>query len=268
MYGSLFDKPFLQQMLFSIKPGMGLFNDAGGGTGGGGAGAGAAAGAAGAGAGAAAGAAGAAGVDANAALLAEIKAMRAEITELKGKGAAGAGAGNDPSIAERVEAERKVREKNKLETDKIERDISYNMGILKFAEDHKSHLAENIGEIITAADKQKFDNHAEKASTLRTEIIDAFFKVQSNLDILTPAQKRNLADFQKLTKDGKRQESEKVYESVFEPALEMVKRVKKAEELNLAARGFATAQGGPLAAYKAKLYEAAKRVIINKRKAG
>ncbi len=258
MYGSLFDKPFLQTLRMSLKPGLQLFEGEGTGTGGGGTGTPPPAGT-----GTPPPATG--GGDSNAALLAELKAMRAEITELKGKKEEKA----DPSLAERVEAERKSREKNKLETDKIERDISFNMGIAKFVDEHKSHLSDNIAEIIKVADNQKFDNHAEKSSTLRSEIIDAFFKVQANLDILTPAQKRNLADFQKLTKDGKRQESEKVYESVFEPALEMVKRVKKAEELNLAARGFATAQGGPLAAYKAKLYEAAQRVIINrKQKAG
>ncbi len=267
MFGSLYDMPYLQQLRWSLKPGLGLFEgDKGAGGGGGGTGAG--------GTGAGAGAGGTGTGDANSAILAELKAMREENkamkTEIEGlkKGGSGAGGGgpDDKSLTERVEAERKLREKNKQETDKIERDISYNLGVRKFVEDHKAHLSENILDLMTEADKQKFENHAEKASTLRTEIIESFFKVQANVDILTPAQKRNLADFQKLTKDGKRQESEKVYESVFEPALEMVKRVKKAEELNLAARGFATAQGGPLAVYEQKLYEAAQRNIFNKQK--
>ena len=204
--------------------------------------------------------------DANAALLAEIKAMKDEIATLK-KGAPTPPPA-DPSLADKALKEREAKDKETANGVRIERDIAYNMGLKKFVEDHKPYLSEDINGILAQAEKVKYDSAGQKASELRAEIVDAFFKVQSNVDILTAAQKRNLADFQKLTKDGKRQESEKVYESVFEPALEMVKRVKKAEELNLAARGFATAQGGPLAAYKQKLLEAAKRVIINKKKAG
>lgn len=199
-----------------------------------------------------------------AAAQAQIKEMQAAIAKLT----PAAPPADDKTLAQKAEAERLAREKGQTDTQKIERDISYNLGVKKFVEDHKAFLSEDVAGILTQAEKEKYDSAGQKAAELRTEIIEAFFKVQSNLDILTAAQKRNLADFQKLTKDGKRQDSEKVYESVFEPALEMVKRVKKAEELNLAARGYATATGGPLGAYKQKLLEAAKRVIINKRKAG
>lgn len=279
MFGSLYDKPFMQQMLMSMKPGLQLFND-GGGSGGGGGGTGSGQGT---GNGGGQGSGTGQGGDANAALLAEIKAMRAEITELKKGGASGGqgggqgsgtgqgggqggGTNDDPSLADRARKEREAKEKGHADAAKIERDISYNLGVKKFVDDHKAFLSEDVQGILAQAEKEKYDTAGQKAAELRTEIIEAFFKVQANSDILTSAQKRILADFQKLTKDGKRQDSEKVYESVFEPALEMVKRVKKAEELNLAARGYATATGGPLGAYKQKLFEAAKRVIINKNK--
>lgn len=282
MFGSLYDKPFLQQMLSEMRSGSGLMmsegdKGAGGGGGGGtGTGQGTGQGTGGTGTGQGTGQGG----DANAALLAEIKAMRAEITELKKGGAGsggqgsgggqgggqGGGMGDDPSLADKARKEREAREKGQADAAKIERDISYNLGVKKFVEDHKAFLSEDVQGILAQAEKEKYDTAGQKAAELRTEIIEAFFKVQANSDILTSAQKRILADFQKLTKDGKRQDSEKVYESVFEPALEMVKRVKKAEELNLAARGYATAAGGPLGAYKQKLFEAAQRVIINKNK--
>lgn len=194
------------------------------------------------------------------AALAQIKEMQAAIAKLTPAAPAA-----DKTLAEKAEAERLAREKGSADHAKIERDISYNLGVKKFVEDHKAFLSEDVQGILAQAEKEKYDTAGQKAAELRTEIIEAFFKVQANSDILTAAQKRILADFGKLTKDGKRQDSEKVYESVFEPALEMVKRVKKAEELNLAARGYATASGGPLGAYKQKLFEAAKRVIINKR---
>ncbi len=210
--------------------------------------------------------------DANATALAaaqaQIKEMQAAIAKLTPPATTTTTTTTDKTLAEKVEAERIAREKGQSDVAKIERDISYNLGVSKFVDDHKAYLSEDIKAILLAAEKEKYDSAGQKAAELRTEIIDAFFKVQANSDILTAAQKRILADFGKLTKDGKRQDSEKVYESVFEPALEMVKRVKKAEELNLAARGYATATGGPLGAYKQKLLEAAKRVIINKRKAG
>lgn len=258
MYGQLFDKPFMQAMLQDMKPGLKLFND--GGTGGGGGG----------GTGTPPPGTGTPPPDATATALAaaqaQIKEMQAAIAKLT------PGTGTPPpadkTLAEKAEAERLAREKNQTDVSKIERDLTYNLGVKKFVEDHKAFLSEDVQGILAQAEKEKYDSAGQKAAELRTEIIEAFFKVQANSDILTAAQKRILADFGKLTKDGKRQDSEKVYESVFEPALEMVKRVKKAEELNLAARGYATATGGPLGAYKQKLLEAAKRVIINKRKAG
>lgn len=207
--------------------------------------------------------------DPAAAMLAEMTAMKAEIAALKAAKTPEPLKTPDPSLADKVEADRLAKEKLTESSAAIERNVAFNFGVKRFVEDHKAFLPENVVAIIDLAEKEKYDSVGQKAAELRVEIMEAFFKVQSNVDTLTGAQKRNLADFQKLTKDGKRQESEKVYESVFEPALEMVKRVKKAEELNLAARGYATTAAGPLGAYKQKLLEAAKRVIINKvKKAG
>ncbi len=48
--------------------------------------------------------------------------------------------------------------------------------------------------------------------------------------MLTENQKKSLADFLKLTKNGKEETSHTIYENVFEPGFEMLKQVKKTED--------------------------------------
>ena len=49
---------------------------------------------------------------------------------------------------------------------------------------------------------------------------------------MTPGLKSNLEEYLKLTKNGKQEKAQAIYETIFEPAFEMLRRVKKAEALS------------------------------------
>jgi poly-gamma-glutamate capsule biosynthesis protein CapA/YwtB (metallophosphatase superfamily) len=80
-------------------------------------------------------------------------------------------------------------------------------------------------------------------------VIQEFFKLQSNLELLTPGLKNQLEDYLKLTKTGKQEKAQQMFDAVFEPALEMLKRTKRAEALS---RGHGLGGSGD-DAYKEKI---------------
>jgi NADH:ubiquinone oxidoreductase subunit F (NADH-binding) len=93
---------------------------------------------------------------------------------------------------------------------------------------------------LSSAEKEKFDSAIDKANAVKRGVIESFFAVQSNLDLLTSGQKAQVEDYLKLTKNGKEQKAASIFENVFEPTLESLRRVKKAEEVGRANNGYAT----------------------------
>jgi hypothetical protein len=125
-------------------------------------------------------------------------------------------------------------------------------------------MPNEIQEILTAAEKEKYDSATEKASAIKRAFIESFFAVQDNVDLLTTAQKATLDDYLKLTKNGKEAKAETVFENLFEPALETLKKVKKAEELGKARSGYASSskvEDG----YKARLMSGSKKTYLGEK---
>ncbi len=161
---------------------------------------------------------------------------------------------DDPGLLEKARLQKEEADKKSNDSKRLESALKFSMGADDFLKTNQSLLPKDIGEIFKLAEKENYDNAIQKASAIKSNVVQSFFKVQANLDLLTPGLKEDLDDYLKLTKDGKEENAQKIYHSVFEPAFEMLKRIKKAEVL---ARGFGN-EGDLEMAYKNKLIKGAR----------
>lgn len=129
-------------------------------------------------------------------------------------------------------------EKTKMAS--LESALKFNMAINEFVKTNEALLPAEVLGVLKAAEKEKFDTPVERSNALRSSIIQSFFAEQKNVDLLTASQKNNLDNFLGLTKIGKEQKSEFIYENIFEPTIEQMKRINKAVEVGKANQGYAT----------------------------
>lgn len=160
----------------------------------------------------------------NAALLARLDALEKKAPTNNSQ--------DDKSLADKVEAERKSKEKTTSDTQKLEKALKFTIQSGDWVKTNASLLPKNIEGIFAQAEKENFATATEKADAIKVGIVSEFFSIQSNLDFLTETQKINLEDFKKLTKNDKQERVQSIYDTVFEPTFEMLKRVKKAEQLS------------------------------------
>jgi hypothetical protein len=139
---------------------------------------------------------------------------------------------DDKTLADKVEADRKAKEKTTSDTQKLERALKFTLTSADWVKTNASLLPKNIEGIFAQAEKENYSSAMEKADAIKVGIVSEFFSIQSNLDLLTETQKINLEDFKKLTKTDKQDRVQSVYDTVFEPTFEMLKRVKKAEQIS------------------------------------
>lgn len=149
-----------------------------------------------------------------------------------GNGSGGAGGQDDPSLADKARKQREDEERKAGESKQLEAALSFNLGAKDWQKNHASLLPKTIEGIFVQAEKENYGNAIEKANAIKVGIVSEFFAQQSNLDLLTPGMKTALEDFQKLTKNTKHERVTQLWDQVFEPALEMLRRTKKAEQLN------------------------------------
>jgi hypothetical protein len=208
-----------------------LMDKAGEGGGGAGGGAGDGKGAAGDGKGDGKGSGAGAGDDV-AALRAQNKALEERLAKLE---TAGKGKGeDDPDLADKAKKDREAKEKAEAATKDIETALKFSLGARDWLKTNASILPKDIVGIFDAADKENYATAIEKNAAIKSSVVQEFFKLQANLDLLTPSQKSALEDFLKLTKTGKQEKAQLIYDQVFEPTFEMLKRIKKAEQLGQA----------------------------------
>lgn len=138
---------------------------------------------------------------------------------------------DDPSLAEKARLEAEKKEKAAAETKNMEKAVSFNLGAKAWLKENASLLPQNIAGIFEQAEKENFDTAHDKASTIKVNLVTEFFAQQSNLDLLTASQKQALAEFNKLTKNVKQERVQQIYDAIFEPTLETLRKVKKAEAL-------------------------------------
>ncbi len=184
-----------------------------------------------------------------AALKAELETLRAEKKALADK---------DLSLGDKVRNQNDLKSKADADSKSLESALTFNLTSADFLKMNESLLPKEIGDIFKVAASENYDSAIHRANATKAEIIQSFFKVQANVDLLTDSQKNTLADYLKLTKNGKEERSREIYDNLFEPALGTMKRVKKAEELNRSQSGFAGSTDVEQA-YKEKLVKMAEK---------
>jgi hypothetical protein len=165
-----------------------------------------------------------------------------------------------------TKAKKQTEEHSKASTDtkKIENALRFNLGVSDYVKNNKDLLPDDIEGILKVAEKENYDTANAKANAVKVGMISSFFSVQANVDALTSAQKVQLEDFLKLTKTGKEEKAEYIFENLFEPAIETFKKVRKAEELAKASQGYG---GGSSVetAYKERLMKQARTIHLREK---
>lgn len=159
---------------------------------------------------------------------------------------------DDPDLLEKQKHAQAQKDKQNTDAKSLESAIKFSMTAKDWAKEHEGMLPKDVHGILDAADKESYDSPVEKDRAIKSGIVQSFFQVQENLDLLTASQKSTIEDWLKLTKNGKEEKAQTIYDSVFEPTFEMLKRVEKAKQLGKAGqRGASDSEE----AYKKRLIE-------------
>lgn len=169
----------------------------------------------------------------------------------------------DKDLNEKARLAKEENEKNQAKTKELETALKFNLGVADFVKNNKDILPTEVEDILKEAEKEKYDSAFEKASAVKAGMIKSFFSVQANLDLLTTSHKSQIDDYFKLTKNGREEKAAQIFENIFEPALEMVKRVKKAEELGKTSSGHGGSKQDN--AYKEKLMNVSRKTHLGEK---
>lgn len=170
----------------------------------------------------------------------------------------------EDDLLSKAKKEKEKGEKGVSDTRKIENALKFNLGVNDYVKNHKDLLPQDVEGILKIAEKENYDTALAKANAVKVGIVTSFFAVQANVDLLTPAQKSQLEEFLKLTKNGKEDKAEHIFENIFEPAIETFKKVKKAEEVGKARNGFSTGSSVEND-YKVRLMNQAKKTHLREK---
>lgn len=137
----------------------------------------------------------------------------------------------DQELRDKAKADREAKDAEASKSKRLEAAVRFDMSSEKFLKDHSALLPSEVADIFKQASKENYSDAIEKDAAIKSGMIQSFFAVQANVDLLTAGQKTQLDDYLKLTKTGKQDKAQSTYEMIFEPAFEMLKRTKKAEAL-------------------------------------
>lgn len=139
---------------------------------------------------------------------------------------------DEKTLAEKARLAQEEKEKKSKETQDISSALKFTMSVVEWAKTNAALLPKTIDGILTQAGKEVYSNEMEKANAIKVDLVGEFFAIQANLDLLTESQKNQLAEFKKLTKTDKQERVASIFDNVFEPTFEMIKRMKKAEQVS------------------------------------
>lgn len=169
----------------------------------------------------------------------------------------------EQDLGQKAKAERDTREKSSARDRRLESALKFNLGAKDFLKQNEALLPTDAADIFTQAEKEKFEDAIEKDEAIKSGLIQSFFRVQTNVDLLTPGQKSKLDDYLRLTKTGKQEQAQTIYDMVFEPAFEMLKHQKKA-----AALGRGHSQGSDVEdGYKKRLMSGSRKHYLGEKDA-
>jgi hypothetical protein len=206
-----------------------------------------------------------------AALKAEHEKTKKELDELKAKGTKTDPPNPNPNqddkdkdLYEKFKKDQADNEKNKGNSKLVENAVKFDYGLNDFIKNHKDILPSDMENIVKAAQKENFDSMTEKSNAIKSGFIQSFFSIQANMDLLTGSHKQAVEDFLKLTKKGKEDKASDIYDNVFEPTIETIKRVKKADEIAKAKYGGLGSSSSGEIKYLDKLKSASQKAHLNK----
>jgi chemotaxis protein histidine kinase CheA len=147
---------------------------------------------------------------------------------------------DDPDLLKKARDQKEQDQQKANDLKATESALRFTMSAPDFLKTNASLLPKNAPDIFKQAEKETYNSAIDKDKAIKAGLIQSFFEVQSNVDLLTPGLKNQLEDYLKLTNTGKQDKAAQVYEAIFEPAFEMLKRVKKAEAVG---KGYGSGSG-------------------------
>lgn len=170
----------------------------------------------------------------------------------------------DEDLVDKARKAKLEADKGQAKTQELEGALKFNLGVSDFVKSNKDLLPTEVEDALKQADKEKYDSALEKAAALKSAMIKTFFSLQANLDLLTSSHKAKVEDYFKLTVKGREEKAADIFENIFEPALEMMKKVKKAEEVGKSSTGHST--GSKMEQdYKNKMMNTAKKTHLGEK---
>lgn len=143
----------------------------------------------------------------------------------------------DESLNDKVDRENREKADRESSGKKLEAALRFDLNSDKFISDHKALLPKNAPDLFAAAAKETYDSVVEKVNATKSAVIQSFFREQANLEMTTASQREAIEEYLKGSKKAKEDEADHIWRNVFEPVLEMIKRLRKAEEVNRANNG-------------------------------
>lgn len=146
-------------------------------------------------------------------------------------GGQGGGDGDKGDLADKARKEREQRDNEAKKTADLEKALKFNLGGADFMKANASLLPKSVESIFAQAEKENYGSATEKAAAIKVGIISEFFALEENMGHLTGPQKFQVEEFKKLTKTDKQDRAAQIWDSIFEPTFEMVKKIKRAQEM-------------------------------------
>jgi hypothetical protein len=165
-------------------------------------------------------------------LAAQLAALKAENEALK-SAAKPPPKPDDADLAEKARKDREAKETAASDSKKLENALRFDLTSAEWLKTNASLLPKSIEGVFAQAAKENYGSAIEKVAAMKTAIVSEFFAVQANLVQLTESQKISVAEFKALTKNDKQDRVAQIYDSIFEPTFEGLKRLEKAKQVSL-----------------------------------
>lgn len=162
----------------------------------------------------------------------------------------------DPDLLKKAEMEREEKERKNSDSKALESALKFNIGAPAWIKENSTLLPKDFEGIFAAAEKENYDSQIQKSLAIKSGLIQSFFKIQENLDLLTGTQKSTLEDWLKLTPNAREEKAQSLFDNIFEPSLNMLKGIKKAQALN---RGGERSSDDVESAYKERLMKGSRK---------
>lgn len=140
--------------------------------------------------------------------------------------------GDDESLADKARKTREQKDKETKSTAEMEKALKFNLAGADFMKTNASLLPQSVQGIFDQAEKENYATASEKASAIKVGIISEFFALDENMNHLTGPQKLKVEEFKKLHKTDKQERAGILWDEIFEPTFETLKKVKRAQQMS------------------------------------